>query len=521
MDLKILDGRKVAHKVFGVGKIVDADERLISIDFGGCIKKFDFRSVEKFINFENDETKQSFDSAIHELLAAEEALEIVQREEELRKIEEEKRKKEEAENLLKEKSAALKKDKGLEIKDGVLIGLGTNTKASIVIPDHVTSIGKNAFNNRYDVIMGFKNITIPDSVTQISENAFEGCIIEKLTIGKGVEKIDFCAFDYCRIDKVNYMGNIDTWAEIKFFDYYSNPLHNAGDFYIKNKLVTDLALSEKTKRNDIAFVVGGSIKNITVDVNNPNYKSIDGNLYSKDEKTLIKYAAGKKETEFIIPDSVTDIAIDGFAGAESLTSLTIGNNVKYIGPATFCGCSSLKTVNYLGTIDEWAEIFYSCNTERSSAGPLSIYIDGKLVVDAVITKAEYIGRYTFRNCNSLKSVKISGDVKGIGEAAFLGCKNLESLEISGKVEVIENNAFANCYSLKNVILHEGITTIEYDAFYHCDSLESIVIPESVTSITKNTFDGCESLTNIIVSENNPCYKSVDGHLYTKDGQKLF
>ena len=56
MDLKILDGRKVAHKVFGVGKIVDADERLISIDFGGCIKKFDFRSVEKFINFENDET---------------------------------------------------------------------------------------------------------------------------------------------------------------------------------------------------------------------------------------------------------------------------------------------------------------------------------------------------------------------------------------------------------------------------------------------------------------------------------
>ena len=36
-----------------------------------------------------------------------------------------------------------------------------------------------------------------------------------------------------------------------------------------------------------------SLNNITVDENNQKYKSIDGNLYSKDGKTLIRYATGK------------------------------------------------------------------------------------------------------------------------------------------------------------------------------------------------------------------------------------
>ena len=49
------------------------------------------------------------------------------------------------------------------------------------------------------------------------------------------------------------------------------------------------------------------LTNIEVDENNTEYKDIDGNLYSKDGKTLIQYAIGKTATEFSIPSSVTKI----------------------------------------------------------------------------------------------------------------------------------------------------------------------------------------------------------------------
>ena len=59
------------------------------------------------------------------------------------------------------------------------------------------------------------------------------------------------------------------------------------------------------------FFACDTLENIIVDDENTVYKSIDGNLYSKDEKTFIKYAEGKRESEFIMPKTVTKI--DEFA----------------------------------------------------------------------------------------------------------------------------------------------------------------------------------------------------------------
>ena len=47
-----------------------------------------------------------------------------------------------------------------------------------------------------------------------------------------------------------------------------------------------------------------------------------------------------------------------------------------------------------------------------------------------------------------------------------------------------------------------------------------MIPDSVTSIGSYAFSWCTSLTSITVDENNACYKSVDGTLYSKDGKTL-
>ena len=81
-----------------------------------------------------------------------------------------------------------------------------------------------------------------------------------------------------------------------------------------------------------------SLTSITVSENNAAYKSIDGNLYSKDGQTFIQYTKGKTETSFTIPDSVTSIGVEAFRDCSSLTSVVIGDSVTSIGNYAFYEC---------------------------------------------------------------------------------------------------------------------------------------------------------------------------------------
>lgn len=87
------------------------------------------------------------------------------------------------------------------------------------------------------------------------------------------------------------------------------------------------------------------------------------------------------------------------------------------------------------------------------------------------------------------------------------------------VTSIAKNAFE--YSnLSKVVISEGIKTISENAFRECFGLIEIKIPKSVTTIASDAFYSCSSLYEIIVDADNPNYKSVGGHLYTKDGKTL-
>ena len=55
----------------------------------------------------------------------------------------------------------------------------------------------------------------------------------------------------------------------------------------------------------------------------------------KDGTTLIRYAAGKKNTSFVIPSTVTYIDDSAFAGCTSLKSIEIPDNVVTVGDGAF------------------------------------------------------------------------------------------------------------------------------------------------------------------------------------------
>lgn len=99
-----------------------------------------------------------------------------------------------------------------------------------------------------------------------------------------------------------------------------------------------------------------SLTSITVDENNKNYKSVDGNLYSKDGKTLIQYAIGKKNEGFVIPTGVTSICENAFWDCLSLTSVIIPDSVTSVGNWAFDECLNFENVFYSGTEDDFANV---------------------------------------------------------------------------------------------------------------------------------------------------------------------
>lgn len=143
-----------------------------------------------------------------------------------------------------------------------------------------------------------KSIIIQDGIKTIGDYAFGGCSsLTNVIIPDSVMNIGNYAFEEC-------------------------------------SSLTNIAIpSSVTNIGEGAFSGCSSLTNIDVDSNNKVYSSIDGVLFNKEKTELIYYPGNKQNYEYKIPDSVTNI-----------------------GNYAFSGCSSLTTVNYTGTKEQWNNI---------------------------------------------------------------------------------------------------------------------------------------------------------------------
>lgn len=339
---------------------------------------------------------------------------------------------------------------------------------SVTIPDSVTSIGHQAFY----MCSNITNITIPDSIVTINDYAFSWCHgLTSIVIPDSVEFIYREAFAYCKNlvnitipDSVTYIG------------------HQA-----------------------LAFC--DNLTDIIIDENNQYYKSIDGNLYSKDGTTLIQYAIGKKDYTFEIPHGVTTIGRESFTYCDALTDIMISDNVTTISYRAFADCDNLTSVvipSNVTTIEQ--EAFADCDslsnivisTSDITIGMFAFYntayynnennwIDGAL----------YIGNHLINANTSISGDYIVKDgIITIAEFAFHNCDKITSVIIPNSVASIGSYAFRNCSNLTNVVIGDNVTSIHEYAFADCSNLTKIVIPHSVTFISAYVFKNCNNLTDV-------------------------
>ena len=326
----------------------------------------------------------------------------------------------------------------------------------VTIPDDVKSIGDWAFWCCY----GLTNVTISDSVETIGTHAFAGCKdLESVIIGENVEIINTSAFSQCdALVSVRIGSNVKTIGSYAFDGCVS---------------LTSVVIPYSVETIGVGvFSACDSLVIIEVDENNIAYKDIDGNLYTKDGKTLIQYAIGKEDETFTIPEGVEIIGEESFYLCRNLHNLVFPDSLTTIFTGAFFEFRGLERI----------EIRNNVTT---------------------------IGDYAFSSCYNLESVIIGKNVETIGLSPFVACDSLVSITVDENnmtYKDIDGNLYTKDgktliqYAIGKTdttfTIPDGVETIGYAAFYGCSSLTSVVIGASVTTIGERAFSYCESFIDV-------------------------
>lgn len=243
-------------------------------------------------------------------------------------------------------------------------------------------------------------------------------------------------------------------------------------FYGCPSLTTVTIPATVTSIGTQAFSDCPALTALNVTAGNRCYISNDGVLYKYlgyttgttsdyNTYTLIQYPSGKLSAAYSAPAAIANrlnaIEQGAFAGAQTLTSITLPESVSVIGMEAFRNCSALTTVTI---------------PDRVTSLP---------------TRA-------FSGCSALTTVNLPETLTTIGDGAFQNCYALNKINLPSKLTSISANTFYGCSQLSDVTIPNGVTNIGATAFAYCSSLVKITIPASVTMIGSNAFLGVTGLT---------------------------
>lgn len=256
------------------------------------------------------------------------------------------------------------------------------------------------------------------------------------------------------------------------------------------------------------------LKFIEVNPESKYYVSIDGVLYSKNMRELVRYPSGKADESFSIPGQVDFISNRAFSRSENLKSIApFSINVIYNGAFEYC--VNLKSIKFSASSSYGSE-FYGCTGLTKAevlgyCGAVNNMFFGctNLVSVDISASAFNIEASAFRGCSSLKSINLSYDggrytsVDGViydknmtKIIAYPAGKTNSSFSIPDTVTEIMDNAFYNSSNLNFIDLPERLTSIGELAFYGCTSLNSIYMNQNISKIGRKAFSDCTSLSDV-------------------------
>ncbi len=129
--------------------------------------------------------------------------------------------------------------------------------------------------------------------------------------------------------------------------------------------------------------------------------------------------------------------------------------------------------------------------------------DETLTTLSIGANVKTIGDNAFYKCTALETVKIGAAVRTIGEKAFCGCIALKTVSMGEKVTAILDQAFYKCSSLPEITVPAAAETIGIKAFCGCKKMKTVTIRSSkltTASVGAGSFAGLHARAVVRVPE---------------------
>lgn len=319
--------------------------------------------------------------------------------------------------------------------------------------DHVSRVSTHAFNHSaFDKMKAEKNgVLMAGNIMVAVDDAAEEVDVPVNTTAVNFSRVNFMKTKRMKLHCLNRLDDIGAQGLAKTVIF-------AKDAEWKNKWDFRTDLFEYTEA-------------IEVERDNPDFKSIDGILYTSNSRMLIQ-CPGMKKDDVVIPDGVTGIRHHAFI-LSCIKSVKLPDSLKKIGHAAFLDCLCLNHIDFGHGITE---------------------IGGSTTAG---------NGYVFSGCKNLKKIVIPRQVNRIGYGAFEG-SGLEEVIFSESIQNIESEAFSGCEYLKQIVIP---TTDVVFGGRAMPSVKEIVVPQNkygfipmnladaVTSFEDDAYSNIVKITN--------------------------
>lgn len=240
-----------------------------------------------------------------------------------------------------------------------------------------------------------------------------------------------------------------------------------------------------------------------------------------------------RPTSVIFPDiynkrAVIGIKLGAFRDDTTITNITFGANLRFIGKRSFCGCTNLTSITYpmvkafegkvsdylpanyndltddtaITAADEAAQAAYEA-AYNSTCGITKIAASAfrdctSLTSFTLPTNCTTISGSLLKNCTSLTTFILNNKITDIGAMAFQGCTGITTVDFSDMTVLasIGACAFKGCTALNSVSLPRKVTAIPVDCFTDCSKLATFTAAGKIKTVELCAFYNCSSLNSI-------------------------
>lgn len=323
-------------------------------------------------------------------------------------------------------------------------------------------------------------LVIPNSVTSIGKNAFWGYSkLATLTLGASVSSIGEDAFGECGslTDLIIADGDTElTFPKNIFTSYYDSPIRT---LYMGR----NLAGSYPWDSNLNTVIIGDQVTELSDNI----------------------FQGCKNLTEINLSGSITTIGQYAFEGCSGITSVTIPASVTKIGTHAFYRCNALDEV-ITPSLEAWLDIEFGNQYANPLQNASKFIADGTTVRRMTLPEGtERINAYAFFNYESLVSVNFPAGVKSVGNEAFSGANGLQrftfnnvsdylGLNYDSASALLPTGNSGKIYINQDPYVQESVMEwpaelkeIPAYAFWNNTEIHEIIVPDDLRSIGTNAF----------------------------------